>query len=147
VKATGMLHDMGQSLWLDTITRDLLTSGTLRHYRDHLSVTGLTSNPSISDAAIAATDAYDEQIDWLAGRGLSGDALLFAPVHERTAGVDGWVSLEVSPLLAHETSHTTIEAIELHRQAHLPDLFIKIPGRVRAWVPSRRPSFTACPST
>ena len=140
--ATKELHDLGQSLWLDNITRDLLTSGTLKSYIDQLSITGLTSNPSIFDQAIAHSNAYDAEIRRLAGRGMSGDALffelaiddlvqaadLFAPVHQRTAGVDGWVSLEVSPLLAHDAEQTVAEAKALHKQANRPNLFIKIPG-------------------
>src|SRR5450759_5834125 len=116
MRATRVLYDLGQSLWLDNITRDLLTSGTLKRYIDQLSVTGLTSNPSIFDQAIAHSNAYDGEIGRLAGRGMTGEALffelaiedlrqaadLFAPIHQRTAGVDGWVSLEVSPLLAHD---------------------------------------------
>ena len=140
--ATKELHDLGQSLWLDNITRDLLTSGTLQGYIDQLSVTGLTSNPSIFDHAIAHSDAYDAEIRRLAGRGMSGDALffelaiedlrqaadLFAPIHQRTSGVDGWVSLEVSPLLAHDAKQTVTEAKALHKKANRPNLFIKIPG-------------------
>ena len=140
--ATKELHDLGQSLWLDNITRDLLTSGTLQGYIDQLSVTGLTSNPSIFDHAIAHSDAYDAEIRRLAGRGMSGDVLffelamedlrqaadLFAPIHQRTSGVDGWVSLEVSPLLAHDAKQTVTEAKALHKKANRPNLFIKIPG-------------------
>jgi transaldolase len=140
--ATKELHDLGQSLWLDNITRDLLTSGTLKRYIDQLSVTGLTSNPSIFDQAIAHSNAYDGEIGRLAGRGMTGEALffelaiedlrqaadLFAPIHQRTAGVDGWVSLEVSPLLAHDAKQTVVEAKALHKKANRPNLFIKIPG-------------------
>jgi transaldolase len=142
VTPTNALRDLGQSLWLDTITRDLLSSGLLREYRDDLQVSGLTSNPTIFASAITGSDAYDEQIARLVEWGYSDDALLFglaiedlsrasaifAPIHRRTAGVDGWVSLEVSPLLAHDASDTVAEAVELWRQAHLPNLFIKIPG-------------------
>src|SRR6201997_1485414 len=120
MNATGQLHDLGQSLWLDNITRDLLTSGTLQRYIDELSVTGLTSNPSIFDHAVTHSAAYDVEIRRLVGAGKSGEALffelaiqdlakaadLFAPIHQRTAGVDGWVSLEVSPLLAYDTART-----------------------------------------
>lgn len=140
--ATKDLHELGQSLWLDNITRDLLTSGTLKRYIDQLSITGLTSNPTIFDQAIAHSNAYDREISRLAGRGMSGDALffelaiedlrqaadLFTPIHQRTAGVDGWVSLEVSPLLAHDAKQTVAEAKALHRKANRPNLFIKIPG-------------------
>jgi transaldolase len=120
VKATKKLHDLGQSLWLDNITRELLTSGTLKRYIDDLSVTCLTSNPTIFDHAITHSSAYDDEIRRLVKRGHSGEALffelamedlrqaadMFAPVHERTAGLDGWVSLEVSPLLAHDAKST-----------------------------------------
>lgn len=140
--ATKDLHELGQSLWLDNITRDLLTSGTLKRYIDQLSITGLTSNPTIFDRAIAHSNAYDAEIRRLASRGMSGDALffelaiedlrqaadLFASVHQRTASVDGWVSLEVSPLLAHDANRTVAEARVLHEKANRPNLFIKIPG-------------------
>src|SRR5258707_14154877 len=117
MKATANLHDLGQSLWLDNITRNLLEGGLLRRYIDELSVTGLTSNPTIFDHAIKNSSDYDVAIRAKLGEGKSGEPLffelaledirqaadLFQPVHERTAGVDGWVSLEVSPLLAHNT--------------------------------------------
>lgn len=142
MKATQMLHNFGQSIWLDNITRDLLDSGTLKHYIDDLSVTGLTSNPTIFDHAITHSKSYDPEIRRLVGTGFSGEALffelavqdltraadLFAPVHERTAGVDGWVSLEVSPLLAYDAKATVAEAKALHRKANRRNLFIKIPG-------------------
>jgi transaldolase len=142
VKATERLHDLGQSLWLDNITRDLLSSGTLQRYIDELSVTGLTSNPTIFDHAVAHSTSYDAEIRRLVGAGKSGEALffelaiqdltkaaeLFAPIHRRTAGVDGFVSLEVSPLLAHDTDRTVAAAKELHAKANRPNLFIKIPG-------------------
>jgi len=142
VKATKRLHDLGQSLWLDNITRDLLSSGTLQRYIDELSVTGLTSNPTIFDHAIAHSTSYDAEIRRLVGAGKSGEALffelaiqdltkaaeLFAPIHRRTAGVDGFVSLEVSPLLAHDTEKTVAAAKDLHAKANRPNLFIKIPG-------------------
>ena len=142
MKATEQLHDLGQSLWLDNITRELLISGTLERYIDELSVTGLTSNPTIFDHAITHSSAYDEQIRRLVRLGHSGEALffelaledltqaadMFAPVHKRTAGVDGWVSLEVSPLLAHDAKSTVVEAKTLHGKAGRPNLFIKIPG-------------------
>ncbi|MHB8519994.1 MAG: transaldolase [Limisphaerales bacterium] len=142
MKATRKLHDLGQSLWLDNITRDLLNSGTLKRYIDELSVTGLTSNPTIFDHAIKSSAAYDDAIrDELAnsktGEGLFFDlalddltraADLFRSVHDRTNGVDGWVSLEVSPLLAHDTAHTITAARELSARAGRPNLFIKIPG-------------------
>src|ERR1700759_5133020 len=142
MKATEQLHALGQSLWLDNITRDLLTSGTLQRYIDDLSVTGLTSNPSIFDHAVTHSKAYDEEIRRQAKAGKSGEALffelaiqdltkaadMFASIHKRTAGVDGWVSLEVSPLLAHDTAKTVAEARALYAEANRPNLFIKIPG-------------------
>jgi transaldolase len=137
--STRQLHERGQSIWLDNITRTLLTSGTLARYVDQLSVTGLTSNPTIFDKAIEGTDAYDETIRASAASGepllfelalddLRAAADLFRPVHERTAGMDGWVSLEVSPDLAHDATKTVAEAVRLHAQAERPNLFIKIPG-------------------
>ena len=140
--ATRELHDLGQSLWLDTITRDLLTSGTLERYIGELSVTGLTSNPTIFEQAIKGSTAYDAAIRRGLAGGRSGEALffdlaledltraadLFRGVHDRTAGVDGWVSLEVSPLLAYDTKATTESAKELHARAARSNLFIKIPG-------------------
>jgi transaldolase len=142
MKATGRLHDIGQSLWLDDITRALLDSGTLKRDIDELSVTGLTSNPTIFDNAISKSGDYDAEIRRLMAQGQSGEALffelavqdlsraaqLFAPVHQRTAGVDGWVSLEVSPLLAYDTQATVAQAKTLHGKANQPNLFIKIPG-------------------
>jgi transaldolase len=142
MKPTEHLHSLGQSLWLDNITRDLLTSGTLQRYIDELSVTGLTSNPTIFDHAVTHSGSYDTAIRDLIRAGKSGEALffelaiddltkaadLFAPIHRRTAGVDGWVSLEVSPLLAHDTVRTVAEAKALHAKANRPNLFIKIPG-------------------
>jgi len=142
MKATRKLQDSGQSLWLDNITRDLLTSGTLKRYIDELSITGLTSNPTIFDHAIKNSNAYDAAIRERLKAGKSGDGLffeialqdltqaadLFRPIYERTSGVDGWVSLEVSPVLAHDTKTTLVEAQELHRRAARPNLFIKIPG-------------------
>src|SRR6202140_4415282 len=142
MKATETLHDQGQSLWLDNITRDLLQSGTLERYIDQLSVTGLTSNPTIFDHAIKNSAAYDDAIRKKLREGKSGEKLffelaledltqaadLFRPVWDRTNGVDGWVSLEVSPLLAHDTASTLAAAKELHARAGRPNLFIKIPG-------------------
>lgn len=142
MKATEKLHNLGQSLWLDNITRDLLTSGTLRRYIDELSVTGLTSNPTIFDHAIKNSAAYDaaifkrikqsktdEQLFFeLALEDITGAADLFRPTWERTNGVDGWVSLEVSPLLAHDTASTLAAAKDLHARAGRPNVFIKIPG-------------------
>ena len=142
MKATQLLHDLGQSLWLDNITRDLLDSGTLKRYIDELSVTGLTSNPTIFDHAIKNSASYDPAIREKLSQGKSGEALffelaiedltgaaqLFRPIHEQTKGVDGWVSLEVSPLLAYDTGSTLAAAKELHARAGQPNLFIKIPG-------------------
>jgi transaldolase len=141
-QATQLLHDNGQSLWLDNITRDLLDKGTLKRYIDELSVTGLTSNPTIFDHAIKNSSAYDATIAENLSRGTSGEDLffqlaledltraaeLFRPVHERTNGVDGWVSLEVSPLLAYDTARSLRAAKDLSARAARPNLFIKIPG-------------------
>src|SRR6476619_2503114 len=142
MKATQKLRALGKSLWLDNITRDLLTSGTLQRYIDELSITGLTSNPTIFDHAVARSHSYDEDIGRLVGAGKADEALffelavadlvraadLFAPIDQRTAGVDGFVSLEVSPLLAHDTARTVADAKMLHEKANRPNLFIKIPG-------------------
>jgi transaldolase len=142
MKATQQLHDLGQSLWLDNITRDLLDSGILKRYIEELSVTGLTSNPTIFDHAIKNSAAYDAPIREKPLKGKSGEGLffelaleditraadMFRPIYERTNGVDGWVSLEVSPLLAHDTASTSAAAKDLHGRAGRPNLFIKIPG-------------------
>jgi transaldolase len=142
MKATQRLHDVGQSLWLDNITRGILNDGTLAGYIRDLSVTGLTSNPTIFDRAITNGDLYDDAIRRKAAEGKEGEPLffdlaiedlrraadLFRPVHDRTNGVDGWVSLEVSPLLANDTAGTVAAAADLHRRADRPNLFIKIPG-------------------
>jgi transaldolase len=142
MKATQALHDLGQSIWLDNITRDLLDSGTLERYIEEWSVTGLTSNPTIFDHAIKNSSAYDGVMREQLSRGKSGEALffelaledivraaaLFRPLHDRTGGVDGWVSLEVSPLLAHDTANSLDAARRLHARAGQPNLFIKIPG-------------------
>ena len=142
MQATQQLHRAGQSLWLDNITRDLLTSGTLERYIGELSITGLTSNPTIFDQAIKNGTGYDAGIRERMLAGKSGEDLffeialeditraadLFRPIHERTAGVDGWVSLEVSPLLAHDAKSTLAEAKDLHARAGRANLFIKIPG-------------------
>ncbi|MCK5711727.1 MAG: transaldolase, partial [Hyphomicrobiaceae bacterium] len=127
MKATQKLHDTGQSLWIDDITRDMLDSGTLAKYISELSVTGLTSNPTIFDRAVTKSDKYDDEIRRLLKSGLTGEPLffelalqdlsraagLFLPVHQQTATVDGWVSLEVSPLLAYDTDATIAEAKRL----------------------------------
>src|SRR5690348_3897796 len=139
---TKTLHDLGQSLWLDNITRELLNAGTLKRYIDELSVTGLTSNPTIFDHAIKNSAMYDGDIARNAPLAKSGEDLffdlaladltraadLFRPVFDKTDGVDGWVSLEVSPLLAHDTNRTLAAAQDLHRRGGKPNLFIKIPG-------------------
>lgn len=142
MKATQRLHDLGQSLWLDNITRGLVTSGTLHRYIDELAVTGLTSNPTIFDKAIRESDLYDNAIHQKSAEGKRGEALFFElalgdliqaadllrPIHDATGGTDGWVSLEVSPLLANDTERTIKAAVELHGRAKRPNLFIKIPG-------------------
>jgi transaldolase len=142
MKATQRLHDLGQSLWLDNITRGLLTKGTLRNYITELSVTGLTSNPTIFDHAIKNTEFYNDAIRQKVREGKSGEELffelaledlteaadLFRPIYDATDRVDGWVSLEVSPLLAYDTARSIKEAAELHGRAKRPNLFIKIPG-------------------
>jgi len=139
---TGLLHRAGQSLWLDNITRDLLTSGTLERYARELAVTGLTSNPTIYDRAIGGTSAYDKAIGAAASRGTVAEEIffglalddlreaadIFRPVFDRTGGVDGYVSLEVSPVLAYDATATTLEAARLHGLGMRPNLFIKIPG-------------------
>ncbi|MBW4051742.1 MAG: transaldolase [Proteobacteria bacterium] len=142
MQATLELNRAGQSLWLDNITRELLAGGTLKRYIEELTVTGLTSNPTIFDHAMKNGSAYDEDIRKLAHKGLADEKLffelalddltraadLFRGVHERTAGIDGWVSLEVSPRLAYDTDSTLAEARDLHGRAARPNLFIKIPG-------------------
>ena len=142
MKATQLLHNLGQSIWLDNITRDLLDNGTLKRYIDELSVTGLTSNPTIFDHAIRNSTSYDSAIREKVSKGKTGEALffdlaladltraadLFRPVHDRSNGVDGWVSLEVSPLLAYDTAHTLAAARDLFARAARPNLLIKIPG-------------------
>src|SRR5947209_9613285 len=142
MKATEKLHDRGQSLWLDNITRELLESGTLARYINEDAVTGLTSNPTIFDQAIKNSSRYDAAIRRKVKEGKSGEDLffelaledltraadLFRPIWDRTHGVDGWVSLEVSPLLAHDTASTLAAAKELHARAGRPNLLIKIPG-------------------
>lgn len=142
MKATAKLHEVGQSLWLDNITRDLLNTGTLQRYISEFSVTGLTSNPTIFDQALKNSTAYDGAIAKRLAEGQAGEALffdlaiedltraadLFRPIYDRTSGVDGFVSLEVSPLLAYDTASTLAAATTLHANAGRPNLFIKIPG-------------------
>lgn len=139
---TRKLHDLGQRLWLDNISRELLTNGALAHYICELSLTGLTSNPTIFEHAISGGAFYDDAIKQFAGRGMSGEDLFFAlaledltqaadlfrPIHDASGGVDGWVSLEVSPLFANDTANTIKSAAQLHSRAARPNLFIKIPG-------------------
>src|SRR4029077_4470959 len=142
MRATQLLENLGQSLWLDNITRDLLDSGTLQHYIDELSVTGLTSNPTIFDHAIKNSAAYDASIRDAVAKGKAGEELffdlalsaltraadLFRAINDRTNTVDGWVSLEVSPLLAHDTARTLAAAKQLFARAARSNLLIKIPG-------------------
>jgi len=157
MKATQLLH-LGQSLWLDNITRDLLNSGTLERYIAEFSVTGLTSNPTIFDHAIKNSTAYDGAIRELLPKGKTGESLffdlalddltraadLFLPVYTRTNGVDGWVSLEVSPLLAHDTDRTTAATKELSARAKRSNLFIKIPAPRKVCLRSRRRFLLVC---
>jgi transaldolase len=139
---TKNLHDLGQSIWLDNITREILDDGTLKRYIDQFSVTGLTSNPTIFDEAIGKTAAYDKGIREKAATGLPGEELfvelaledlrraadLFRPEFDSTKGLDGWVSMEVSPLLANDTQSTIAAALQIHKQANRPNLYVKIPG-------------------
>jgi transaldolase len=159
MKATQLLHNLGQSIWLDNITRDLLNSGTLKRYIDDLSVTGLTSNPTIFDHAIKNSSAYDTAISSQLQSGKSGEELFFElaldditgaadqfrPIYARTNGVDGWVSLEVSPMLAHDTASTLREAKELYARAARPNLFIKIPGTKEGLPAIEEAIFTGIP--
>ena len=153
MNATQKLHDLGQRLWLDNITRELLTSGTLDRYIKELAVTGLTSNPTIFDQAIGNSDAYDGSIRRLLAEDKSGEALffelaledlsraadLFRPVFDASGGLDGWVSLEVSPLLADDTAGTVKAAVRLNARGQRPNLFIKIPG-----TPAGLPAIEEC---
>jgi len=141
-RVTSGLRHLGQSLWLDNITRGMLDDGTLARYIDELSVTGLTSNPTIFNQAVKGSDFYDDAIARKRSAGRSGEDLffelaiedlvraadLFRPIHELTGGIDGWVSLEVSPRLAYDTASTLAAARDLHARAARPNLFIKIPG-------------------
>jgi transaldolase len=158
-KATQLLHDEGQSLWLDNITRALLNSGTLKRYIDELSITGLTSNPTIFDHAIKNSSDYDAEIAEGIRKGKSEEELfldlaledltraadLFRPIHEKTNGVDGWVSLEVSPLLAHDAAQTVAAAKELSSRANRPNLFIKIPGTKEGLIAIEEAIFAGVP--
>jgi len=159
MKPTQELRNMGQSLWLDNITRGLLMSGTLRRYRDDFSITGLTSNPSIFDHAIKNSNSYDEAIGQKRNEGKSAEDLffelaledlrqaseLFRPIYDATGGIDGWVSLEVSPLLAYDADSSVKEAIRLHARAHRPNLFIKLPGTSEGIVAIEEATFAGVP--
>jgi len=149
MKATLALHNLGQSLWLDNITRDLLDKGTLKRYVDEFSITGLTSNPTIFEHAISKSNSYDAEISRLLKAGLSTEDIffelavqdlsraadLFAAVHKKTAGIDGFVSLELSPLMAYDTTKSVAAARLLHEKGNRPNLYIKIPG-TREGVPA-----------
>lgn len=159
MNAAMQLNEMGQRLWLDNLTRGLLTSGTLARYLRDYDVSGLTSNPSTFEAAIGSADAYDAQIAAKAAEGLAGEALFFAlalddvraaadlflPRHTRTQGLDGWVSLEVSPLLAHDAAATLAAAKSLHARAARPNVFIKIPGTVEGLMAIEEAIFAGVP--
>jgi transaldolase len=159
MRATQLLHDLGQSLWLDNITRDLLNDGTLKRYIAEFSVTGLTSNPTIFDHAIKNSSSYDHAIRESAANGENVEELffelaleditraadLFRPIYDRTNGVDGWVSLEVSPLLAHDTASTLVEAKQLFARANRPNLLIKIPGTKEGLPAIEEAIFTGIP--
>jgi transaldolase len=141
-QTTQQLHELGQSLWIDNISRETLRDGSLAKLISDYAVTGLTSNPTIFEKAMGQGDAYDDAIAQMARDGRSTEDLffalavddlqkaadLFAPAHEASGGVDGWVSLEVSPLLVHDTRGTIQAAASLHAQAARKNLFIKIPG-------------------
>src|SRR5881227_146249 len=158
MKATAKLHALGQSLWLDNITREMLDSGQLQRYIDEFSITGLTSNPSIFDKAIGS-GAYNEDIRRKSGEAADHEMLffelaiedlrraadLFAPIHQRTAGVDGWVSLEVSPLLAYDTARSVRAAVDLHARAGRENLFIKIPGTAQGLPAIEAATFAGVP--
>jgi len=158
MKATAQLQELGQSLWLDNITREMLDSGQLQRYADEYSISGLTSNPSIFDKAIKS-GAYDDEIRRkaavaaeremlffeLAIEDLRRAADLFAPVHRRTAGVDGWVSLEVSPLLAYDTARSVRAAADLHARAGRENVFIKIPGTEQGLAAIEEATFAGVP--
>jgi transaldolase len=153
------LHGLGQRIWLDSISHELLTSGTLKRYMREFAVSGLTSNPTILDHAVRHTDVYDGAIRDGVARGGSGDALLvdltlaeltlaadiFRPVHDATAGVDGWASLEVSPLLADDTAATVREAVRLYSRSRRPNLFIKIPGTHAGMAAIEQATFAGVP--
>jgi transaldolase len=158
MKATAKLHELGQSLWLDNITREMLDSGQLQRYVEEFSITGLTSNPSIFDKAIKS-GAYDDEIRHKAAEAADRETLFFelaiedlrraadcfAPIHQRTAGVDGWVSLEVSPLLAYDTAGSVRAAADLHARAGRENLFIKIPGTAQGLPAIEEATFAGVP--
>ncbi len=156
---TRKLHDLGQSLWLDTISRELLATGTLARYIAELSVTGLTSNPTIFEQGIGNGDSYDKAISDLAGRAVTSEDLLLAlalddlqqaadllrPIYDTTDGLDGWVSLEVSPLLADDAVKTIAAAAQQHATARRPNLFMKIPGTAAGLVAIEESIFAGVP--
>src|SRR3954466_1788036 len=158
MNATAKLQKLGQSLWLDNITREMLDSGQLQRYIEEFSITGLTSNPSIFDKAIK-TGAYDDEIRHQAAEAADRETLFFelaiedlrraadwfAPIHQRTAGVDGWVSLEVSPLLAYDTARSVRAAVDLHARAGRENLFIKIPGTAQGLPAIEEATFAGVP--
>jgi transaldolase len=158
MKATAKLQELGQSLWLDNITREMLDSGQLQRYVEEFSITGLTSNPSIFDKAIKS-GAYDDEIRHKAAEAADRETLFFelaiedlrraadsfAPIHQRTAGIDGWVSLEVSPLLAYDTARSVRAAADLHARAGRENLFIKIPGTAQGLPAIEEATFAGVP--
>jgi len=153
------LHRLGQSLWIDTITRAMLDDGSLARMIRELGITGLTSNPTIFNQALHGTAAYDDAVAEKVRRGISGESLffelaiedlvraadLFRPIHDRTGGVDGWVSLEVSPTLAYDARRTIDSAVDLHRRAGRPNLFIKIPGTAEGLEAIEEATFAGVP--
>src|SRR5438093_1034059 len=159
MKATQKLHDLGQSLWLDNISREILRNGMLRRYRDEFSLTGLTSNPTIFDLAIRHGDYYDESIRQKMAQGKSGEELffelaledltqaadLFRPIYDSSNGADGFVSLEVSPLLAFDTENTIKEVSRLHAQSKRPNIMIKIPGTLEGVPAIEESTFAGVP--
>jgi transaldolase len=159
MRATRLLAEAGQSIWLDNITRELLGSGTLARYVDELSVSGLTSNPTIFERAVTRTTDYDDEIAALAATGLKGDGLLFEmvlndltraadillPAHRRTAGVDGWVSVEVAPGLAYDSAGTVVQAEWLFEKASRPNFLVKIPGTKEGLVAIEEAIFRGVP--
>jgi transaldolase len=159
MKPTQQLHNLGQSLWLDNITRGLLANGTLARYIKEFSITGLTSNPTIFDHAIMNSNFYDDAIDQKRKEGKSGEELffelaledlrqatdLFRPIYDATGGLDGWASLEVSPLLAYDAASSVKEAVQLCAWAQRPNLFIKIPGTSEGTVAIEEATFAGVP--